>query len=84
MDLFHVLHAPRRVTLLIAALDMSPFIQQLVKCEHEVRDSLLMVPALGLKPRVAGRYGQTFEPTSRVWMKRSGRESSRFCGVNTS
>ena len=27
-------------------------------CEHEVRDSLLTVPALGLRPRVAGRrYG---------------------------
>jgi hypothetical protein len=55
MDLFHVLHA--RVTLLIPARDMSPFIQQFVMCEHEVRDSLLMVPALGMKPRVAGRYG---------------------------
>jgi len=37
-----------------------PVIQQLVMCEHDVCDSLSMVAALGLKPRVAGRYGPPF------------------------
>jgi nitroimidazol reductase NimA-like FMN-containing flavoprotein (pyridoxamine 5'-phosphate oxidase superfamily) len=65
MHLFDVLHAPRRVILLIAALDMSPVLQQLVMCEHEVRDSLLTVPALGLMPRVAGRYGPRMDEALR-------------------
>ena len=37
-----------------------PVIQPLVMCEHDVCDSLSMVAALGMKPRVAGRYGPPF------------------------
>ena len=42
-----------------------PLIQQLVMCEHEVRDSLLTVPALRLMPRVAGRYGPRMDEALR-------------------